>query len=78
VVPGHTDAETNLRGIAQWLRGIGGDGIELLPYHPMGEVKALRLGVPLAPLGVSATAGAAARDRAATILRSAGIKILTD
>jgi len=49
IIPGVTDTERNLEGLAEFLRGLytkgGVRGVELLPYHDVAE-KYARLGRP--------------------------------
>ncbi len=39
VVPGFTDTDENIEGVAELLLGMGKTGVHLLPYHNMGEAK---------------------------------------
>ena len=47
VIPGYTDSEENIRGIAAFAAGLPAvQGYELLAYHNFGESKYAALGVP--------------------------------
>jgi len=39
IIPGYTDSEENIRGIADFVARYGGKMIELLPYHQLGVSK---------------------------------------
>ncbi len=45
LVPGITDTEENLEGIARFLRGLGMRSVMLLPYNPLWREKAAKLGI---------------------------------
>jgi pyruvate formate lyase activating enzyme len=78
VVPDTTDAESNLRQVAAFLRHLGTPAIHLLRYHAMGEAKLARIGNPLAPLGIGVGARAdEALSRAADFLRREGLEVTT-
>lgn len=47
LVPGLTDAEKNIDGLAQFVSTLGNiDRVEILPFHKMGEDKYKRSGIP--------------------------------
>ncbi len=71
VVPGLTDDETNLKGIAAFLQELGVSSLRLLRYHAMGEAKLPRIGRPMPPLGIRD--GEGSFTRATEILRREGI-----
>ncbi len=48
LIPGVTDGENNLRGIAEYLRECGFDRVSLLPYNPTWPGKAATVGQTLA------------------------------
>lgn len=75
VVPGITDTEANLRGLAALLRGLGVGAVDLLSYHRLGEAKLPRLGFPLATLGIDPTAAAPAVAAARSLLRREGLEV---
>ncbi len=46
LVPGLTDAEANIRGVAQFTAGLQNvERVEVLPFHKMGESKYAKLGM---------------------------------
>lgn len=53
LVPGITDTDANLRGIAAFLRDVGFDRVSLLPYNPTWHDKARSVGRPSALEGES-------------------------
>lgn len=76
VVPGCTDQEENITGIAAFLRDIPGiRGYELLAYHRLGESKYAALGRPYALRGLeppSPECMNALRDAANRVLQGTG------
>jgi len=44
LIPGITDTEDNLRGLADYLRDNGIDSCSLMPYNPLWQDKLIRLG----------------------------------
>lgn len=66
-VPGLTDDEANLKGIAAFLRELGVASLQLLRYHAMGEAKLERIGRPIPPLGIRD--GDRSYERAVAILK---------
>ena len=44
VIPGFNDDEANVRATARWVRALGLEVINVLPFHPMGESKYRQLG----------------------------------
>lgn len=65
LVPGITDREEQLRSLGKLLKGFQNlVGIDVLPYHRMGEVKYKNMGIPYPLSGVDAlTAEDAARAK---------------
>lgn len=47
LVPGITDGEENIRGLARYVADLGNiERVEILPFHKMGETKYQALGLP--------------------------------
>lgn len=47
LVPGLTDTEKNIDGLAEFVATLGNvERVEILPFHKMGEDKYVRLGIP--------------------------------
>ena len=53
LVPGYTDDEASLEKLAEFIKTINVEKIEVLPYHTMGEVKYQKLGIDYALKGVN-------------------------
>lgn len=78
VVPGLTDAASNLEQAAAFLRELGVRKLQLLRYHRLGQSKLARLGFPLAALEIQDGAVAdEALARAAATLRGLGMEVAT-
>jgi pyruvate formate lyase activating enzyme len=78
IVPGLTDAPTNLERIAAFLGQLGVRRLALLRYHAMGEPKLERLGFPRPAFRLpSSSPSAAAIENAGAFLRRAGLEVGT-
>ncbi|MCH6258387.1 pyruvate formate-lyase-activating protein [Puniceicoccaceae bacterium K14] len=73
LVPGLTDAESNIEGIAKFVSTLGNvDRIEILPFHKMGEHKYEELGIPY-ELSLTPTPTPAKIERAKQIFAQYGL-----
>lgn len=73
VVPGYTDDEGNLRGLAAIAADLGVRRVELEPYHSLGEEKYAELGMELEPSLRGALVSRDRLDLALSIFRSRAI-----
>jgi pyruvate formate lyase activating enzyme len=74
LVPGLTDDPEMVKGIAQFVAGLGNvERVEVLPFHQLGRYKWERLGLAYACANIGAPA-ADLVDRTIGIFRSAGLK----
>ncbi len=77
LVPGLTDAESNINGLAEFVATLGNvDRVEILPFHKMGEDKYARSGIPY-KLGSTPTPTAAQVDNAKAIFARHGIEAIS-
>lgn len=79
LVPGITDTEANLRGIASYLAGLGERRVSLLQYNPMWHEKSVKIGAGDPTVGDAAMAAWMARERVAWcrgIFEGAGIEVV--
>ena len=53
MVPGYNDGENNIKAVADFLKSVNHNAIELLKYHNMYEEKARRLGLALESLYIT-------------------------
>jgi len=53
MVPGYNDGKNNIEAVADFLKSVNHDSIELLKYHNMYEEKARRLGLASASLNIT-------------------------
>jgi pyruvate formate lyase activating enzyme len=75
VVPGHTDAEADLRATAALVAGLSGvRKVSLLPFHRTGAAKARRLGRPF-PLESLAPPPAERLESLAAVFRARGLNV---
>lgn len=76
LVPGLTDAESNIDGLAAFVASLGNvERVEILPFHKMGEGKYRQLGMPY-KLHHTPTPTAAEVDRARAIFARHGVNAL--
>ena len=74
LVPGLTDNENNIEGLAQFVSTLGNvDRVEILPFHKMGEDKYARSGLPY-KLGNTPTPTTAEVQRARSIFAKHGVE----
>ena len=70
LVPGITDQEEHLRALGQLLGSFQNiHGLEVLPYHTMGEAKYESLGIPYPLKGVPAMEGTKAKEARILLLQ---------
>lgn len=74
MVPGYTDTERNIKGMAEFLKSIGYSTIELLRYHSLYEEKAERLGIDIVKLNISPEESKKAIERGLKLFKKYGIK----
>lgn len=73
IVPGINDDEANLRATAAFLAPLAGvTRVDLLPYHPTGEAKGVRVGKPCTLCGTP-TPGTEQLETLAAVFREAGL-----
>ena len=73
IIPGVNDDDGNLDATAEFLASLGGiRQVDLLPYHPTGETKFERVGIPFT-LGGTAAPDPANLDRMASRFRARGL-----
>ncbi|MDQ8205334.1 pyruvate formate-lyase-activating protein [Pelagicoccus sp. SDUM812003] len=76
LVPGLTDAESNIDGLAQYVSTLENvERVEILPFHKMGEDKYKRLGLPY-QLENTPTPSAEEVERARCIFARYGVKAI--
>ena len=76
LVPGLTDAEKNIEGLAEFVGSLGNvERMEILPFHKMGEDKYVRSGLPY-HLSQTPVPTAAQIERAKAIFASHGVEAL--
>jgi pyruvate formate lyase activating enzyme len=73
VVPGYTDGEENLRGLAELVVTLGLRRVELEPYHSLGEEKYRELGREVDPALRGAAVSGDRLDDALSIFRGRGL-----
>ena len=74
LVPGLTDNEKNIDGLAEFVSGLGNvDRVEILPFHKMGEDKYKRSGLPY-KLGNTPTPTEGEVQRARAIFARHGVE----
>lgn len=74
LVPGLTDAESNIDGLAKFIATLGNvERVEILPFHKMGERKYRELGIPYT-LADTQPPSEEQVDRARSIFAHYGIK----
>jgi len=77
LVPGLTDAESNIEGLAQFVSTLGNvERVEILPFHKMGEEKYVRSGIPY-KLGNTPTPTAGEIEAAKAIFARHGIEAIS-
>ena len=70
VVNGYTDKQEHLFALGQFIGGLKSlKALDVLPYHTMGEVKYIKLGIPYPLAGVPATTNIEAEEAKKTILK---------
>lgn len=75
LVPGLTDAEENLEGLARFVAGLGNvERFEILPFHKMGETKYAQANLPYR-LGDTPEPSAAEIERARQIFTHHGVEV---
>ena len=73
LVPRITDGETNIRGLARFVGGLGNvERVEILPFHKMGEPKYQALGLPCKLADIPAATNADV-DRARCLFAAEGV-----
>ena len=77
IVPGLNDGSDELARLAQFLHDIGRPRISLLQFHPMGDAKRPRIGLPCAANRPSTAQAQAALQRARQELQTLGIEVST-
>ena len=45
LIPGHNDSKENIKALADFMKELGLNKVDLLPYHSLGKVKYYRLGM---------------------------------
>lgn len=76
LVPGLTDAESNIDGLAQFVSTLGNvERVEILPFHKMGEHKYKELGMPY-KLGDTQAPTEEEVERARAIFARHGVKAI--
>ena len=74
MVPGYNDGENNIKAVADFLKSVNHNSIELLKYHNMYEEKARRLGLASESLNITNDQSLASVKRAVDLFKSLGIK----
>ena len=75
VVPGRNDTPEAFDALARWLGRQGVAELDLLRYHSAGECKIPRIGSAQPRLGIDAASADEALSRAASQLRSNGVRV---
>ncbi len=76
LIPGLNDQESELKGIAEFLKSLGEPELWLLPYHRLGESKLKKLNTEMKPLGLKSYSEKDLRSKAG-IVAACGITART-
>ena len=78
VVPGLNDGEEQIKAMADYVKSLGFDKIELMRYHNMYEDKAKQLGLEVEPLGITGEQSLRALKAGIELFRKYGVGACSD
>jgi len=78
IVPGLNDGEKQVKAMADYIKGLGFDEIELMRYHNMYEDKAAKLGLDVPMLGITGEQSLRALKNGIELFKKYGLDVRSD